>query len=416
MGLPSTTLSWSDRPHSLTIQAAVDRVVAEAAHRNELRLAYVRAVVLLISLGLDGLVFFFPEPLIGQPQVAPTVVIISLCASLFALGLVVVLRQGLSWPVLRRWQVAIPVFDSLLLWAFITNIFQVLGQTQPLIFANVAAFCCLMSVSGGMRLSRQAAWLTTGLALVNFLYAAILFQVDVAVGLFAAITILGTGIMGLWMATVFRRHVKNESGRALMERFLPKTVVEAAFESPLTLMQRPQKREVTVLVTDLRNFTQFAETLEPQAVLDFLNRYQGLLARLVDRHGGWVDKFMGDGMLAVFGAPDQLDNAAENALQAAIAMVAEVKQISPLPMGVGLHSGPVVAGCLGAGNHLEFTVIGDTVNVASRIETLTKTLGHPLLISASTQKQLPLWPLVSVGIQPIRGRMEGLELFTLPAA
>ncbi len=414
MRVPSSpTLAWNDRPRSLTIQASLDQVVTDAAHRNELRLAYVRSVVLLISLVLDGLVFLFPQPLMGQDQIPPTIVIISFCATLVALGLVHSLRQQMAPSTLRRWQMVIPLFDCLLLWAFITNIARVFGESQPLIFANIAAFCGLMAVSGGMRLSRRAAWLTTVLALVNFAYGAMLFQASMAVGLFAAITILGTGLLGLWMATIVRRHVKNEAGRVLMERFLPKTVVQAAFEDPLSLVQRPQKCQVTVMVTDLRNFTQFAETQDPRAVLTFLNRYQGLLVSLVEGHGGWVDKFMGDGMLAVFGAPEPLDNTADQALRAALAMLAEVKQISPLAMGIGLHSGPVVSGCLGTGSRLEFTVIGDTVNVAARIEALTKSLGHGLLLSASTQQQLQNWPLVSVGLQPIRGRHEGLELFTL---
>ena len=123
--------------------------------------------------------------------------------------------------------------------------------------------------------------------------------------------------------------------------------------------------------------------------------------------GGWVDKFMGDGMLAVFGAPDPLENHAHSAFTAATAMVREVKQISPLAMGVGVHSGPVVAGCLGTSGRLEFTVIGDTANVAARLEALTKTLGHPLLVSAATREQLGSWPLQSVGPRPHSGSSPG---------
>ncbi|NJL49429.1 MAG: adenylate/guanylate cyclase domain-containing protein, partial [Leptolyngbyaceae cyanobacterium SM2_5_2] len=361
---PSLPFERADTTRHLPLQAALDQVVSQEAHRNERKLAYVRAVVLLISLMLDVAVFLFPQPLIGKAQVPPTVVIISLCANLFALGLIQILRQTLTPAGLRQWQLVIPVFDSLLLWAFITNIWRVMGVTQPLILSNIAAFCGLLAVSGGMRLTRQASVLTTVLALANFGYAAVLFGLDVAIALFAAFTIFGTGFVGMWMGTIVRRHVRNESGRVLMERFLPKAVVEAAFEAPLQLLQQAQRCDVTVVVADLRGFTQFAEQLDPQAVLGFLDRYQDLLARVVEQHGGWVDKFMGDGMLAVFGAPEPLDHHAEKALMAAITMLQEVHHICPLAMGVGLHSGPVVAGCLGTGSHLEFTVIGDTVNLA----------------------------------------------------
>jgi class 3 adenylate cyclase len=395
------------------LQAALDQVVSTEAHRNELQLAYVRAGVLVLSLLLDVVVFLFPQALLGKDQVPPTVVIISLCATLCSLLLVAILRQGLSMEVLRRWQVIIPVFDNLLLWAFITNIQQVLGESQPLILTNVVAFCSLVAVSGGLRLSRRAALLTSVLALVNFGYAAVLFELNVALALFAGVTVFGTGYLGMRMAAIVRRQVKNESGRVLMAQFLPEMVVEAAFESPLDLLQQPQKYDVTVVVTDLREFTHFAESLEPQAALDFLNRYQGTLAAIVKRHGGWVDKFMGDGMLAVFGAPDPLDNHAHSALTAVSAMLREVRQISPLAMGVGVHSGAVVAGCLGSSGRLEFTVIGDTVNVAARLEALTKTLGHALLVSQATQGRLAQWPLRSVGVHTLRGRAQTMELFTL---
>jgi len=405
-----------DRTHAvrhLPLKVVLDQVVSQEAQRNELKLAYVRAVVLLISLVLDVAVFLFPQPLIGKEQVPPTVVIISLCANLFALGLIHILRQTLTPEGLRQWQLIIPIFDSALLWAFITNIWRVLGATQPLILSNIAAFCCLLAVSGGMRLTRQASMLTTALALANFAYAAVLFGLDVAIALFAAFTIFGTGFVGMWMGIIVRRQVKNESGRVLMERFLPKPVVEAAFEAPLQLLQNPQRCDVTIVVADLRGFTQFAENLDPQAVLDFLNRYQDCLTRVVEQHGGWVDKFMGDGMLAVFGAPEPLQNPAEQALKAAIAMLQEVQYISPLAMGVGLHSGPVVAGCLGTSSHLEFTVIGDTVNLAARLEAMTKQHPYPLLMSQATAQQINSIRLKPLGRQPVRGRLEDVEIFTV---
>ncbi len=401
------------------IQALLNQVLDREACANELKLAYVRAVVLLISTGLDVVVFFFPKQLLGQDYLPPTIALIGMIASLFAVLLVYTLRQRQSPRSLRRLQDVIPVFDSILLGAFITNIWHVLGRNQPLIITNVVALCCLLAVMGGMRLNRRSSVITTVLALANFAYAAVLFKLTPAIGLFTGFTILGTGCWGMWMASIVRRQVKNETGRVLMERFLPKTVVEAAFESPLTLLQSPRMCEVTIVVTDLRNFTHFSEKLEPQAVLDFLNQYQGLLASIIEHHGGWVDKFMGDGMLAVFGAPEQLADHADRALQAAITMLQDVKAIAPLAMGIGVHSGLVVAGCLGTDTHLEFTVIGDTVNVASRLEALTKQVGRSLLISQTTQQMLrqPLcFPLESLGHYPLRGRTEPIELFSVSGA
>lgn len=413
---PAVASARAASDSSPTIQASLNRVLDQEARANELKLAYVRAVVLLISTALDILVFFFPKLLLGQDRVPPTIALISLVACTFAVLLIKILRQKQATLSLRQLQELIPVFDSLLLGAFITNIWHVFGQKEPLIITNITALCCLLAVTGGMRLNQRSPMITTMLALVNFTYAAMLFNLTPTIGFFAGFTIFGTGFWAMWMAHIVRRQVKNEIGRVLMERFLPKTVVEAAFESPLALLQAPRICEVTIVITDLRNFTQFSEKLEPQAVLDFLNQYQGLLARIVEQHGGWVDKFMGDGMLAVFGAPEPLANHADRALQAAITMVKEMKAVSPLAMGVGLHSGSVVAGCLGMDSHLEFTVIGDTVNVASRIEAMTKQVGRSLLLSQTTHQSLEKsqkqWPLESLGHFPLRGRTETIELFS----
>jgi class 3 adenylate cyclase len=177
-------------------------------------------------------------------------------------------------------------------------------------------------------------------------------------------------------------------------------------------LAEPRNFDVTVMVTDLRGFTSYSEKLAPHEVFDFLNDFQGLLSTIVESHGGWVDKFMGDGMLAVFGAPKILDNHGEMALYAAQEILKESAKLSSLPVGIGLHSGAIVAGCLGSTGHLEFTVIGDTVNVTSRLEALTKKMECNLLISASTKEHLEDMPLRNLGKVPIRGRDEEIEIFT----
>ena len=395
------------------LNATVNAVIAQEALRNERKLAYVRSVVLVISSVLDVLVFCFPQRLIGQPSISPTIAIISLIACVIAAGFLIALLQPQAWQWLDPLQTAIPAFDGIVLSLFIGNIWRVLGESQPAIITNIAAFCCLLAVSGGIRVRRRASVLTTALALGNFAFAAVLFELNGAVSLFALFTILGTGLLGMLTAGIVRRQGKNEAGRLLMRQFLPEAVVEAAFESPLRLLEEPRQCEVTVMVTDLRGFTRHSEKLEPLAVLDFLSQLQGALSAIVEQHGGWVDKFMGDGMLAVFGAPRSLDNHAEQALRAAEVILQDVKQWSPLPIGIGLHTGAIVAGCLGMDGHLEFTVIGDTVNVAARLEALTKEAGYPLLLSAATRQQLPDWPLAALGAMPIRGRDEHIEVFTL---
>ncbi|MBE9042188.1 adenylate/guanylate cyclase domain-containing protein [Oscillatoriales cyanobacterium LEGE 11467] len=406
----STTTIFSRSPGS-SLQTIALRVIAQESLKNETKVAYVKVVVVLISFILDVIVFFFPQQLIGEPSIPLTVTMVSFTAFLISAGFLILLRHQYSWQWLPRLQIAIPLFDGLLLALFITNIWRVMGESNPQIITNVTALCCLMAITGAIRISRQASVITTILGCANFVYAIWLFQLDNAVSVFALFTILGTGLLGMLNSSIVRRQGKNEAGRLLMEQFLPANVVEAAFESPMQLLEEPRIFDVTIMVSDLRSFTKYSEKLEPGEVFEFLNELQGLLSSIVERHGGWVDKFMGDGMLAVFGAPKTLDNHALQALAAAREILANVDRVSPLPVGLGLHSGPIVAGCLGTGGHLEFTVIGDTVNVASRLESLTKEMGCALLISHTTQQHLTDVPLRSLGKKPIRGRDESLEIF-----
>ncbi len=396
-----------------SINTLVNQVIAQEALSNERKFAYVRVIVLVISSSLDLLVFLFPKALIGVDSVSPAITLFGWSGCLIATGFLIALLQPSAWRRLPVFQIAIPLLDGLLLAGFITNIWWVLSMTKPQIIANIAAFSCLLAVSGGIRIYRRSLMLTTVLALANFTYAAILFRLDIAVSFFVLFTILGMSMVGILTSNIVRRQGKNEAGRLLMQQFLPANVVEAAFETPINLLEEPRVCDVTIMVTDLRGFTNYAERLDPVAVLEFLSQLQGLLARIVEQHGGWVDKFMGDGMLAVFGAPQRLENHADQALLAAQTILAEVTHLSPLPLGIGLHSGPVVAGCLGTDGHLEFTVIGDTVNVASRLESLTKQMNTPLLISQTTQQKLKNQVLQPLGAIPIRGRDQGLHVFTL---
>jgi adenylate cyclase len=144
--------------------------------------------------------------------------------------------------------------------------------------------------------------------------------------------------------------------------------------------------EVTLMFVDVRNFTTFAERLRPIEVVAALNRLFERIVPLVHRHGGHVDKYAGDGLLAVFGAPRRYLDHADRALRAALEISDAVRDEfgTTLSVGVGLNSGPVVAGNVGGGGRLEFSVIGDAVNVAARVESATRQTGDLVLLTGQT--------------------------------
>jgi adenylate cyclase len=150
-----------------------------------------------------------------------------------------------------------------------------------------------------------------------------------------------------------------------------------------------EELEVTVMFIDIRGFTTYASQTEAHEVVTRVNQLFGTVVPIVHEHEGHVDKFVGDGLLAVFGAPRRNDQHADSALAAARAIAAAVPEVDPdLGIGIGLNSGPVVAGNVGGGGRLEFTVIGNTVNIAARVESATRDTGDTVLLSESTRDLL----------------------------
>jgi adenylate cyclase len=152
-------------------------------------------------------------------------------------------------------------------------------------------------------------------------------------------------------------------------------------------------RRVAVMFVDFRSFTAAARSRSPQDVVDRLDGAFAVLVDILDRHGGIVNKFLGDGFLALFGAPFEAHDAAHRAVAAAREMLAANERANkgsswPLRIGIGIHFGEVVAGNIGSPRRKEYTVIGDTVNFASRLESLNKEFGSQLLVSAAVREAL----------------------------
>jgi adenylate cyclase len=171
---------------------------------------------------------------------------------------------------------------------------------------------------------------------------------------------------------------------------------------------------VTILFADIRGFTKRSETSPPEQTIDLLNRYFAAISGVIHRRGGAVDKFIGDGVMATFGMPQPLPMAERNALEAAQDMLVEVRRLNealvkqglaPIEIGIGVHAGMVHAGYIGSRRRREFTVIGDAVNTASRLEGLTKSLGYPIVCSEAVACVVgPRPEMADLGEQAIAGR------------
>ena len=194
-------------------------------------------------------------------------------------------------------------------------------------------------------------------------------------------------------ARAHERLAREEVARANYSRFLPEYVVKQMLENPESFKLGGVNQTITILFADIRGFTRISEHAQPEKIVGLLNRYFSAMTDIIFAHGGTLDKYLGDGLMALFGAPTTTPEDASNALNAAVAMQRrllginmELKQegLLEIGVGIGLHTGEVTVGYIGSERRSEYTAIGDSVNTAARLESNAK--GGEILISDATAK------------------------------
>jgi class 3 adenylate cyclase len=305
--------------------------------------------------------------------------------------------------------------------ALLALIYSFGGQVLELpgVLAAIAIVANMFAMGGSLRFRRDTAIISAVGAGVVFFTAAVYTRMPLYVLWGLTLMIVIAGSIGIWLARLVTAAARAAAARAVLSRFLPARVIDDAHADPSALL-KPRKADATVVMSDVRGFTSWAESREPEEVLAFVSELQGELAAAVVAHGGTVDKFLGDGMLAVFGAPEPLTDHAPRAIAAVRDMLAAVRRLNQrgleIKLGVGVNSGPLVAGCIGTGARLELTIIGDTVNTASRLQSLTKEHGVDVIIGEQTARALRDDERTSLGEATIRGKERTLQIYALRCA
>jgi adenylate cyclase len=282
----------------------------------------------------------------------------------------------------------------------------------------LAGWLLLMACTGASWwLSRRTGWGLAGLAVMTSLLALATYAL-LGHALFLPMTAPAGGVL-----VAFIGRISVDGGLKLRERnrlrqvfsgYVSPAILKEIVDGRLRSGLEGHRTQLCVLFSDIRDFTTLSESLEPEEVIALLNRYFSRMAEAIHAYGGTLDKFIGDGIMAFYGAPVPLENPCANALLTAQAMLTSLAELNaefeqehslPLRIGIGLHYGVASVGNIGSETRHEYTAIGDTVNTASRIEGITKGSGYSLMVTQAVMDQLgsPVG-FDFLGEKPLKGR------------
>jgi adenylate cyclase len=234
---------------------------------------------------------------------------------------------------------------------------------------------------------------------------------------------MGLSYGGITLDNYLREQQERLRLRTMFSRYVSADVMHEILENREGLGLHGRRRYITILFSDIRGFTSISERIGPEQVVAFLSEYMAQATQIIFKHGGTVDKFIGDAIMALFGAPKSHGDDALRAVRAGLEMVTLVESLAPQwtpilgrppQVGIGINSGEAVVGSIGSEIRSDFTAIGDAVNLAARLEGLTKEFGIPLIISEYTAAELgERLALEPLGRVRVTGREAPVLIYTV---
>jgi len=266
---------------------------------------------------------------------------------------------------------------------------------------------------GAVFAASQTALYTVAFLLIALVFTDVMFRLG---WLISSMDMMLTVVSSMIGGTIYRfatAEKKSHFFKSAVALFVSKDVAKSLEQSEKIALTG-QRRQVTIMFSDIRGFTAFCESKDPAVIVDLLNVYMAQMCKIIVSHHGQVNKFIGDGILAVFSDTDEGAEPGGHALRAVKCAAEMVTAPNAFKTGTGMHSGEVVIGNVGSSDKMEFTVLGDTVNLASRLESLNKEHKTKLLMSGDTHEMLRgAIDTTYLGAVPVRGKTEPMKLYTV---
>jgi len=386
--------------------------------RNEILVRWVLAALLSVAL-IASLMNQFVR---WAPFPTPPLLVLALAVSMVVcVGVSRYLRRGPPYHLLRKY-----ILTGLDFGVCVCLYGLLIDVLPPLLLGSVPAVAgMVLTVLSGLRYSTFTVVFAGTLAFwlhiaSNAFFAPADFRLTMALtGGFALLT--STTAITYVVASLIRLH-RESIRKEHLSRFLAPELIEQIARDPDLLERKTENRIATVLFVDIRGFTRLSERMEPADLVDLLNLFFDEMTGAILNHRGMIDKYIGDAVMGVFGVPIGGSDHAVLAVKTAREMRARISGLnltlersgrSPIAVGIGIHTGPVVAGAIGSKQRLEYTVVGDTVNVANRLASLTQEYGVEILVSGTTCADLGgSMPVREIGTVAVRGREQPLTLWT----
>lgn len=297
--------------------------------------------------------------------------------------------------------------------------------------ARLGLIVAAILLAGFMLLLKPFAGFLTAIVLITAeLFGFVLYFMPVKMTVFPIVTLMIITLLAHIFSALYIYFVRERNVRKLRNAFaayVPKEVVKKIAAETRQVQLGGQRMELAVLFSDIRGFTSYSEGLEPEAVVAFLNDYLSRMTEVVFAHKGTIDKFIGDAVMAIFGAPLRLKNPSVRACDAGLAMLSALDELNReleqagkqrVEIGIGINTGEMTVGNIGSRQRFSYTVIGDAVNVAARLESLTKFFGQTVLVSEDTARQAGFerYRFRLMGPVRLQGRSGATKVYALSGA